>query len=90
MKRLLLYFAFVITLFACSPSKDNRPNILLIVADDLAFTDLGAFGGEIQTPNLDALAASGVRLTQFYVAPTCSPTLSRIANIPTQKSFRQR
>jgi len=78
MKRLLLYFSFVITLFACSPSKDNRPNILLIVADDLAFTDLGAFGGEIQTPNLDALAASGVRLTQFYVAPTCSPTRSML------------
>ena len=70
--------AFAITLFACSPLKDNRPNILLIVADDLAFTDIGAFGGEIETPNLDALAKSGVRLTQFYVAPTCSPTRSML------------
>ena len=52
----------------------NRPNILLIVADDLGYTDLGAFGGEINTPNLDSLARSGVKLTQFYVAPTCSPT----------------
>ena len=78
MNRLLPCITFVITLFACSSSKDNRPNILLVVADDLAFTDLGSFGGEIETPNLDALAASGVRLTQFYVAPTCSPTRSML------------
>ena len=78
MNRLLPYITFVITLFACSPSKDKRPNILLVVADDLAFTDLGSFGGEIETPNLDALAASGVKLTQFYVAPTCSPTRSML------------
>ncbi|MEH6517339.1 MAG: arylsulfatase [Halioglobus sp.] len=51
-----------------------RPNFLLLVADDLAFTDLGAFGGEIDTPNLNALAARGVKLTSFYTAPTCSPT----------------
>ena len=63
--RFLLYFTFIIILAACSPSKDKRPNILLIVADDLAFTDLGSFGGEIETPNLDALAAAGVRLSQF-------------------------
>ena len=78
MNRLLPCITFVITLLACSPSKDKRPNILLVVADDLAFTDLGSFGGEIETPNLDALAASGVRLTQFYVAPTCSPTRSML------------
>lgn len=53
---------------------DSRPNILLIVADDLGYTDLGAFGGEIETPNLDALARNGVRLAQFYTSPTCSPT----------------
>ena len=41
----------------------RRPNILLIVADDLGYSDIGAFGGEISTPNLDRLAASGVRLT---------------------------
>jgi arylsulfatase len=53
---------------------DKRPNILLIVADDMAFSDLGSFGGEIQTPNLDALAMSGVRLTNFHGAPMCSPS----------------
>ncbi|MEP4051048.1 MAG: arylsulfatase [Litorimonas sp.] len=52
----------------------TRPNVLLIVADDLGYSDLGAFGGEIDTPNLDALAMKGVRLTNFYTGPTCSPT----------------
>ncbi len=52
----------------------TRPNILLIVADDLGFSDLGAFGGEIATPNLDALAQQGLRLSAFYAAPACSPT----------------
>jgi arylsulfatase A-like enzyme len=51
-----------------------RPNLLLIVADDLGFSDLGAFGGEIDTPHLDALALAGVRLTDFHSAPACSPT----------------
>lgn len=54
---------------------DNRPNILLIIADDLGYTDLGAFGGaDMHTPNLDTLAAEGLRLANFYAAPTCSPT----------------
>ncbi len=48
MNRLFPCITFVITLFACTPSKDNKPNILLVVADDLAFTDLGSFGGEIE------------------------------------------
>src|SRR5262245_59155382 len=55
-----------------SPSRP--PNIVLIVADDLGYSDLGMFGGEINTPNLDALAKSGVRFTNFYTAQTCSPT----------------
>ncbi len=52
----------------------KRSNILLIVADDMGYSDLGCFGGEIKTPNLDALAARGMRATNFYVGPTCSPT----------------
>lgn len=53
---------------------DRAPNFLIVVADDLGWSDVGAFGGEIRTPVLDRLAASGVRMTNFYVAPTCSPT----------------
>lgn len=60
------------------PIGDQRPNILLIVVDDLGLTDLGFFGGEIATPNLDQLASGGVRLTNFHVAPTCSPTRSML------------
>lgn len=55
-----------------------RPNFLVIIADDLGFSDLGAFGSEIATPNLDKLALDGVRLTGFHTAPTCSPTRSML------------
>lgn len=57
---------------AAEPAK--RPNILLIVADDLGYTDLGAYGAEIATPNLDQLASTGVKMTSFYASPFCSPT----------------
>lgn len=63
---------------AAAPRAAARPNFLVIVADDLGWSDLGAFGGEIRTPNLDALALSGVRLTGFHTAPTCSPTRSML------------
>ncbi|HEY5312779.1 MAG TPA: sulfatase-like hydrolase/transferase, partial [Pirellulales bacterium] len=51
-----------------------RPNIVLIVADDLGFSDLGCYGGEIETPNLDALASGGLRFTQFYNTARCWPS----------------
>lgn len=56
----------------------KRPNILLIVADDMGYSDLGCFGGEISTPNLDALAARGLKATNYCVGPTCSPTRSML------------
>ena len=59
---------------ATSPLKASRPNILLIVGDDVGYSDLGAYGGEIETPNLDSLAKNGLQMTNFYVAGTCSPT----------------
>jgi len=52
----------------------KTPNILLIVADDLGYTDLGAFGGELATPVLDTLARAGTRFTNFHTAPSCAPT----------------
>ncbi|MBE9539593.1 MAG: arylsulfatase [Proteobacteria bacterium] len=55
---------------------DDRPNIVIILADDMGYADMGSFGGEIDTPNLDALAAEGVRFTQFYTHASCSPTRS--------------
>ena len=53
---------------------DKRPNILVIMADDMGFSDIGCYGGEIQTPNLDRLAAEGVRFTQFYNNAKCTTT----------------
>ena len=56
----------------------KRPNIVVMVADDWGFTDLGAFGGEMATPHLDALAHAGVRFSNFHVAASCSPTRSML------------
>ncbi len=69
-----LTLAMLVVAPARARSQESRPNFLVIVADDLGYSDIESFGGDIPTPNLDALARSGVRYTQFYVAPTCSPT----------------
>jgi arylsulfatase len=63
-------------LTVASFAQDQRPNIILIVADDMGYADMGAYGGEIETPNLDALAAAGVRFTDFTASATCSPSRS--------------
>ena len=52
----------------------STPNVLVILADDMGYSDLGCYGGEIATPNLDALAAGGIRYTQFYNTARCWPT----------------
>lgn len=56
----------------------KRPNVLFIMADDLGYSDVGALGGEISTPNIDALASEGRILTDYHTAPTCSPTRSQL------------
>lgn len=63
---------------AAAESQTQPPNFLIVVADDLGWSDLGAFGGEINTPTLNGLAAQGMMMTNFYVAPTCSPTRSML------------
>ena len=57
---------------------DQRPNILLVMADDMGWTDLGSFGSEIETPNLDRLARRGVMFTNFHTSMSCSPTRSML------------
>src|SRR4029450_3896691 len=59
------------TLTAAEPA---RPNVLIFLADDMGYSDAGCYGGEIATPNLDALAAHGIRYTQFYNTARCWPT----------------
>ena len=57
-----------------TPQAVERPNVLIILADDLGFSDIGCYGGEIETPNLDTLANNGLRFTQFYNTARCWPT----------------
>jgi len=73
-KRLLLLALFTALAGALAFGADERPNIVIILADDLGFSDIGCYGSEIPTPRLDALASDGVRFTQFYNSPRCSPT----------------
>lgn len=91
MRRLLLIAALLLS--ACDseqPTTDteqvvagnvlatDRPNILLIVVDDMGYSDIGAFGSEIKTPTIDQLVNEGIHLQNFYSAPTCSPTRSML------------
>lgn len=70
------YFVFLSVAFCThsSAATTSRPNIVLIVADDLGFSDLGCYGGEIRTPHLDQLASEGLRFTQFYNCAVCNAT----------------
>ena len=52
----------------------TRPNVVLILNDDMGYSDLGCYGGEIETPNLDRLAAGGLRFSSFYNTARCSPS----------------
>ena len=67
--------ALVAGVCAQTPEAESRPpNFLVIVADDMGWSDIGALGGEIRTPSIDSLAEAGTLLTSYYVAPTCAPT----------------
>jgi len=66
--------SLLVLLFSCGTESVQRPNIILIMSDDMGYSDIGCYGGEIQTPNLDQLAANGLRFTQFYNTARCCPT----------------
>ncbi|MDF1824984.1 MAG: sulfatase-like hydrolase/transferase [Verrucomicrobiales bacterium] len=76
MKNFLQTFLPILIISVLSPflHAEERPNIILIMVDDMGFSDLGYHGGEIETPNLDALAGGGVRFSQFYNSGRCCPT----------------
>lgn len=86
-KKLLFFLISIVILSGCDhpataatqiKTADQRPNILLVMADDMGWSDLGSFGSEIDTPNLDALAQQGVKFTDFHVSVSCSPTRSML------------
>ena len=73
-QRLLAAILAVLAGLPCAMAAEaSRPNIIIILSDDMGFSDLGCYGGEIQTPNVDSLAAGGLRFTQFYNAARCCP-----------------
>jgi arylsulfatase A-like enzyme len=80
----LLLIGLTIIFFSCSPKKNsagsenNQPNIIIIVADDLGYSDIASFGGNIHTPVLTTLAKESLLFSNFHVQPTCSPTRSSL------------
>ena len=77
-RSLSLFVALIATLFAQLPlsaaTPATRPNVVVILVDDMGWSDIACYGSEIPTPNLDALARNGVRFTQFHNTGRCSPT----------------
>ena len=78
----LLLVVLSTLLFSCNQpqqeSENDKPNIIIIVADDLGYSDIAPFGGNIHTPAIEALAQQGLSFSNFYVQPTCSPTRSSL------------
>ncbi len=76
----VLYFVLIAFFTSCQStdksniSQQKKPNILLIVADDLGYGDISCYGGDIPTPHIDALARKGIRFTRFHTSPLCAPT----------------
>tara|TARA_Y100000588_G_scaffold388588_1_gene489132 strand:- start:368 stop:1930 length:1563 start_codon:yes stop_codon:yes gene_type:complete len=77
MKKLLL-FIFSTVAFTLRLAAQDQPNVILMIADDIGFSDLGSYGSEIETPNLDKLAYGGLRFTQFYNMAKCETTRSAL------------
>jgi arylsulfatase A-like enzyme len=82
MKRMLVVVATLLAVLSGTTSPEHaqvrRPNVVIILGDDLGYSDMGMFGSEFKTPNLDSLAKEGVRFTGFYTHATCSPTRSML------------
>ena len=76
MTKVLWLVALLFALMVSGAAQGSPPNVLLIVADDMGYSDIGPFGGEIATPTLDSLAQEGLRLANFHVLASCSPSRS--------------
>jgi arylsulfatase A-like enzyme len=80
---------FALSLAAQASAQSARPNVVLIVTDDVGYGDIGSYGAsDIKTPNIDSLAKDGVRLTDFYAAPVCTPTRAALISGRYQQRFR--
>jgi arylsulfatase A-like enzyme len=74
MKLTTLIFSLAVIATGTRAATGDRPNIIVILADDMGYSDIACYGGEIPTPNLDALAKDGLRFTKFYNTGRCCPT----------------
>ena len=74
--KILTCILFTITIYSCAEKETALPNIVLIMGDDIGYSDIGAYGGEIETPNINRLAEGGLRFTTFYNMAKCNPTRS--------------
>jgi len=77
MRSFTLFAALIVSIATSvvSQQPNGRPNVVLIVTDDIGYADFGAFGArDVKTPNIDRLARQGVKFTDFYAAPQCTPT----------------
>ena len=77
--KIVVLLLFILFFAGCTPKNDKskpatRPNILLIMLDDMGYSDLACYGGEVQTPNIDRLASEGIRFTQMHNCARCCPT----------------
>jgi len=72
----LKFLAIILVLLVVSAEANTaaRPNVIIVLLDDLGFSDFGYLGGDIQTPHIDALARDGLTITNFYAHPRCSPS----------------
>ena len=77
-KRILPVLILMVIISSCTGKGDGKPNIILIMGDDIGFSDLGCYGGEIETPNIDRLAIEGLRFQTFYNMAKCNPTRSTL------------
>jgi arylsulfatase A-like enzyme len=73
-KTFCIWLACFVLILDATSAVPPRPNIVIIMSDDMGYSDIGCYGGELQTPNLDALAARGIRFTHFYNTARCCPT----------------
>ena len=77
-KFISIFGVLCLLMISISYAEAKPPNFLLVMADDMGWTDIGSFGSEIETPNLDTLAQRGVKFTDFHVSVSCSPTRSML------------
>ena len=78
MNKSRFHILFLSLFVILTQAKTEKPNFLVILVDDMGYSDLGCYGGEIDTPNLDGLAKNGLRFSQFYNTGRCWPTRASI------------